>query len=328
MELSEKEERDRLKSLEDSNQRSLFDDGLQAYVAITNIGGHDLILHRNTTQANPFPLVDAGLQPQYTLQPQFTSFNPYFQAQQEQQAMMQQQWAQQQADWQAQQLLLQQQQQQQEAQQQAYMQQQQQQQQWAEQQMAQQQADWAAQQQAAQQQAWLQAQQQQALVAQPTGFGSKNPFALGQGASASPPPPVPSIPSMPSLQIPNGGAQQHMSPSPAPSSATTSTGQPQVRTRPDENPALAALFANREGGIDTFGNYGDLRYVPKHEPHFRPALMTVIDLEIRMQANCSRHELADRPPVKLRTSSHSFLSRALLTIDCFLFAYTCLSICF
>jgi hypothetical protein len=34
MDLSEKEERDRLKALEEANQRSLFDDGLQTLVPI------------------------------------------------------------------------------------------------------------------------------------------------------------------------------------------------------------------------------------------------------------------------------------------------------
>jgi hypothetical protein len=37
MELSEKEERDRLKALEEANQRSLFDEGLQSSVS-TPIG--------------------------------------------------------------------------------------------------------------------------------------------------------------------------------------------------------------------------------------------------------------------------------------------------
>jgi epsin len=160
---------------------------------------------------------------------------------------MQQQWAQQQAEWAQQQQLAQQQaewaQQQQLAQQQAL--QQQQQQQLAQQQALQQQ----------QQYAWLlqqQQQQQTALAPQPTGFGSRNPFALG--STPSPAPPVPAI--SPTISPPPTNVQQFQNPSPSPALASN---PPAVKTRPDENTALAALFANRDGGIDTFGNYGNLR---------------------------------------------------------------------
>lgn len=245
MQLSEQEERDRAKAVEDANSRSLFDDALQT----------------NGAQTNPFPLVDAGLQPQFTqLQPQFTSFNPYLQAQQEQQqAMMQAQWVQQQAEWQAAQQAAA---QQEWARQQAEQQQLALQNEWARQQAEQQQLaaqnEWAMQQQQAQQNAWLQQQQQQQLMAQPTGFGSKNPFALGQGASS--PPPMPSLPSISTTPAPSmtnqQQQQQRLTPSPSPSSAHV----PQVKARQDENAALAALFAGRDGGVDTFGNYGNLRY--------------------------------------------------------------------
>ncbi|KAG8760413.1 hypothetical protein FRC14_003110 [Serendipita sp. 396] len=242
LKLSEEEEKERAKAVEDANSRSLFDDGLQA---------------NSTAQAqpNPFPLVDTGLQPQYTyVQPQATSFNPYLQQQQEQQAMMQAQWAQQQADWQAQQALQQQQQvwamQQAEAQQQAALQQQM---------LAAQQNEWAIQQQQAQA-AWLQQQQQQQqlpIMAQPTGFGSKNPFALGSTAS---PPPVPTLTPLQSLS----DNQSYLTPTPAlapgPSPSPDAQQRMQAKTRQDENPALAALFANRDAGVDTFGNFGNLRY--------------------------------------------------------------------
>ncbi|CAG7850881.1 Epsin-1 [Serendipita indica DSM 11827] len=246
LKLSEQEERDRAKAVEDANSRALFDDSLQTAPAAQ-------------AQSNPFPLVDASLQPQYTqMQPQFTSFNPYLQEQQ--QSMMQAQWAQANADWQAQQFALQQQQLQQ--------QQQQQQQEYAL--YVQQQNELAfqqQQQQAAMQNAWIQQQATaQPLIAQPTGFGSRNPFALGPGPGASPAPPVPTLSPPPQTQPNftslNGHAGLSQSQAPAPSPSPSSSSQPglNVRTRQDENPALAALFANRDGGIDTFGNYGNLRF--------------------------------------------------------------------
>lgn len=218
-------------------------------------------LIRNGAQASPFPLVDTGLQPQFTqLQPQFTSFNPYLQAQQEQQqqAMMQAQWANQQAEWQAAQQAAA---QQEWARQQAEQQQLALQNEWARQQAEQQQLaaqnEWAMQQQA-QQNAWLQQQQQQQqLFAQPTGFGSNNPFALGQGTSS--PPPMPTLPSISSPAPSANNQQQYQQPSPSPTPSSSQV--PQVKARQDENSALAALFANRDGGVDTFGNFGNLRSV-------------------------------------------------------------------
>lgn len=135
-----------------------------------------------------------GLQPQYTVQPQLTAFNPY-QQQAQQEAMQvrvscffdrlltgppfQAEWERQQRDWLAQQ----QQQLQLQAQQEEWMRQQLAQQQLAQQQAAQQQA---SQQQAAQQQALLAQQQQEYLAAQarlvpqPTafGFGVLKPYCL------------------------------------------------------------------------------------------------------------------------------------------------------
>lgn len=207
---------------------------------------------------NPFPLVDASaLQPQYTLQPQFTiqpqitSFNPYL-AQQQQEAQ-QLAWAQQQQEWQQQEWLRQQ-AELQAAQAQAQLQAQND---WAMQQMqlqqlqqmqTQQHALQQQQQQQQQQTTWLQAQPTSPLIAQTTGFGSKNPFAL---SSASAVPPVPQLPTH---------APSH-SPGPAPSRSappTTSVPTVKVSDNPD-NATLAALFANREGGTDTFGNIGNLR---------------------------------------------------------------------
>ena len=269
---------------------------------------------------NPFPLVDASaqssLQPQFTIQPQITSFNPYLQQQQEAQQMA---WAQQQ-------------QQQQEAQQLAWAQQQQewQQQEWLRQQaelqaqaqvqaQAQAQNDWAmqqmqlqqlqqmqAQQQALQQQqqqqqtSWLQVQQASPLTAQPTGFGSKNPFASSSPASAVPP--VPQLP-MPAPSL---------SQAPAPSrSAPPTTSVPTVKVGDNpENEALAALFANREGGTDTFGNVGNLRCALG----FANCLMTLTrapgtDTHQR-RGHLPRLRLVPHSSLRIATS-HSFLCSSL-----------------
>jgi epsin len=43
--------------------------------------------------------------------------------------------------------------------------------------------------------------------------------------------------------------------------AATSSGRPNVKVRKEENETLAALFADRESGQDTFGNIGTLRYI-------------------------------------------------------------------
>lgn len=208
-----------------------------------------------------------GLQPQFTqIQPQFTSFNPY----QQQMQQMQQEAAQAEYFRQQQELL-----QQQQAAQQAQLQQEE----FMRQQMLFQQQ---------QQQQGLFA-QQQPLMAQPTGFGfvthvlhlsyhpdipnyyrSNNPFA---------PRPVSSPISQSNTQNPpqfnlqgtydnhNADNQQNLShpssafshsPSPGPS-------QPQggrqfaVKPKTNENQELANLFADREGGQDTFGNVGQLR---------------------------------------------------------------------
>ncbi|KAG1838293.1 hypothetical protein DFJ58DRAFT_814486 [Suillus subalutaceus] len=189
------------------------------------------------------------VQPQYTMQPQFTSFNPY--QQQAQQEAMQAEYLRQQQEWLHQQ---------QEAQAQA-----------------QAQAQQAAQEEWFRQQQQLQAQQQQqqqALFAQPTGFGSNNPFA-----PATSPIPVSSgtpvngtsgpsfnlqgtysnsnTPSYNSSPVPS----QVSSPSP---SVSTSTGTGAGRGGPSradqEHSHLASLFANRDDGQDTFGNVGALRY--------------------------------------------------------------------
>ena len=285
--LSREEEEKRKKAAQDSTESALFDDNNQLYVA-----GHLLVssyllnVSNRPAPNNGFPLIDpssqpqfAGLQPQFTtVQPQFTAFNPW--QQQAQQEAMQAQWAQQQAEWLRQQQDLQ-------AQQQAQLQLAQQQELQAQQaqlQLAQQQEEWLRQQ---QQQLFLQQPQQQQqqhqqpqmflqpqtnpLTAQPTGFGSNNPFAPAQPVS-SPSPPSFSPPqqnSMPTFNLPGTfeNRTNGVSPSPRPSPASQATNLPKTNpqkghTRADqEHSHLANLIANADDGVDTFGNYGQLRCV-------------------------------------------------------------------
>ncbi|KAJ3709953.1 hypothetical protein C8R42DRAFT_617405 [Lentinula raphanica] len=242
--LSQEEEAKRNKAVEDSNASALFDDNNQ-------------LIPANTAQVNnnPFPTTmtdpmayTVGLQPQFTqLQPQFTSFNPY-------QQQMQQEAAQAEYFRQQQELL-----QQQQMAQQAQLQQEE----FMRQQML------FQQQQQQQQQQNLFA-QQQPLMAQPTGFGSNNPFA---------PHPV-SPPISQSNQGPpqfnlqgtydthNANNLQNLSQPPSALSQSPSPGPSQqqygrpfaVKTKANENQELANLFADRDGGQDTFGNVGQLRY--------------------------------------------------------------------
>ncbi|KAG7087522.1 hypothetical protein E1B28_013481 [Marasmius oreades] len=238
--LSEEEEAKRSKAVEDSNASTLFDEQNQT----TNT-------FPMTTLSDPTPYT-VGLQPQYTqiqhqltqLQPQFTSFNPY--QQQMQQEAAQAEFLRQQEAFQQQQVTAQ---------------------------VQQQQEEWMRQQHLLKQQ---QLQQQhtfyptQSLVPQPTGFGSNNPFAPRAISS----PISPTNNSKPSFDI-RGTYDQHSqlnnlsspssfkSPSPAPSSSLPpSPGNlpVAVKTNPNENKELANLFADREGGQDTFGNLGLLRY--------------------------------------------------------------------
>ncbi|KAF8995545.1 hypothetical protein BDQ17DRAFT_1285025 [Cyathus striatus] len=243
--LSKEEEERRKKDVANTNETSLFDDQAQAQSPSSAHGN------------NPFPLIDptpyaVGLQPQYTVQqqftsvqPQFTSFNPY-QQQAEQEAA--------QAEFMRQQ--------------QMFMLQQQQ-----AQQQQQQQEEWQRQQQLIQMQQQQQQQQQQQnlfaqnqLMAQPTGFGSNNPFAPTPTGSTFSPSPKP----QPTFNL--GGTYDNHTPAqlstlstPSPNPSQQSQGQHSlnVRTRKGlgENEArLESIFANVDEGQDTFGNMGALRY--------------------------------------------------------------------
>ncbi|KAF9650396.1 ENTH-domain-containing protein [Thelephora ganbajun] len=249
--LSREEEEKRKKATQDSTESALFDDNNQ-------------LVSDSPAPNNGFPLTDAssqpqftGLQPQFTtIQPQFTAFNPW--QQQAQQEAIQAQWVQQQAEWLRQQQELQ-------AQQQAQLQ------------LAQQQEEWLRQQQ--QQQLFLQQQQQQMflqpqanpLIVQPTGFGSNNPFAPAPPVSTPSPTSLspPQQNSVPTFNLPGTfeNRTNGMSPSPGPSPASQATNLPKANpqkgtTRGDQEHAhLARLIANADDGVDTFGNYGQLRCV-------------------------------------------------------------------
>ena len=100
-----------------------------------------------------------------------------------------------------------------------------------------------------------------------------NPFA------PSPSPSIPTSNQTQRLPSPSFNLQStyerhspsHLSPlssSPAPSSHTPSNQQGNqgqkpfaVKKKEEENESLAALFADREGGQDTFGNIGTLRFI-------------------------------------------------------------------
>ena len=223
---------------------------------------------------NPFPTMSdptpytVGLQPQYTsIQPQFTSFNPY-QQQAEQEAA--------QADFlRQQQMFLQ--------QQQAAQQQQQQQEEWMRQQMFLQQQQQQQQQQMQQQQQLF---PQHTILPQPTGFGANNPFA--PSPQMSPTPSNNNSLNPPSFNL-QGTYQNHNSdnlghlaqstPSPQPLSSSPQPGQNRpitVKKKDNENQELANLFANRDDGMDTFGNTGALRYALLCPDIFKFCSLTVV----------------------------------------------------
>ncbi|KAJ2913416.1 hypothetical protein MD484_g6999, partial [Candolleomyces efflorescens] len=253
---SEEEEQKRRKDVDDSNASSLFDDASSPSTSNSTSGGFPLI--------DPTPY-SVGLLPQFTsiqpqmtampLQQQFTSFNPY-QQQLEQQAL-QQEYMRQQQEFLAQQQAAQQQQVQQA-----------QQEEWMRQQLLQQQQLQLQQQQQQQQQQLFIPQQ---LTAQPTGFGTNNPFAPSFQTAGSPSPS--SASSTPSFNLSstyeNHSQQSNLSAVSPQLTAATSSSNPYANKTPTikvnknlgENEArLEHLFANRDDGQDTFGNVGALRY--------------------------------------------------------------------
>jgi len=244
--LSEAEEAARKRALQDGG--ALFDD--QAQPAVAN-GGGDLLIDFG------------GGPPQQQLQPQFTSFNPYLQ--QAQQQAMQEEYLRQQAEWNAMQQAqaqAQQQAQQEEWQRQQMMAQQQAQQEEWNRQQQQQQLLFQQQQQQQQQQQFLMGQQMQSpIMAQPTGYGSNNPFAM-MGAPQQQQQPSPSIGQSSSPYSSTPTISERPAPSPQPSLTQQNTMANARRTPANDgaNTHLAHLIANREDGQDTFGNIGQLRF--------------------------------------------------------------------
>ncbi|CAE6481902.1 unnamed protein product [Rhizoctonia solani] len=249
--LSEQEEAARKRALQGGG--SLFDDQAGPGPSTNGSSGGDLLIDFNAAP------------PQQPLQPQFTSFNPYSQLAQQQ--AMQDQYLRQQAEWEAMQQA--QAQAQAHAQQEAWQQQQQQQLFQAQAQAQAQQDEWNRQQlmlqQQAQQQQFMmqpQMQMQSPLMAQPTGYGSNNPFAMmGGGAPQSPPVQAPAA-SMSPFPASSSSIAQQSSPSPQPSLTHSNTLANSRRTPANDgaNSHLASLLANREDGMDTFGNVGQLRF--------------------------------------------------------------------
>ncbi|KAI5455312.1 hypothetical protein NCC49_000127 [Naganishia albida] len=109
-----------------------------------------------------------------------------------------------------------------------------------------------------QRQEWLQMQQQQqmmqqqALMAQPTGYRSNNPFAPMAPQHTA-------MPAMPSPQPQPAAVQTPIQPQPT---YTQPVEQPKPAPQPKDDGKysnLANLLANRDAGIDTFGNFGNMR---------------------------------------------------------------------
>jgi hypothetical protein len=122
-----------------------------------------------------------------------------------------------------------------------------------------QQEEWMRQQ---QQQQW---QQQQAMQAQPTGYGSNNPFApvgaqslLGNQQQQPTPQPTSSFLPVPNMSSISENQTQQRPPSPA--QAPKPAFNPPPRKADTQHGELAGFLARgREDGMDTFGNMGNLR---------------------------------------------------------------------
>ncbi|RSH77683.1 uncharacterized protein EHS24_003249 [Apiotrichum porosum] len=241
--LSEEEDAKRKQEQEDANATALFDDSLQLN---SNSQYGQQQQQPMGMMGTGYPLVDMSNNGwNQGLQPQFTSYNPFHAqmlAQQQQEEYMRQQ------------------------QQQQMMQQQQQQQQLLQQQ---QQEEYMRQQQ-------MMAQQQTGLFAQPTGYGSNNPFAprpTGGSLFDSQPSsannssflPVPSMQTNTQNTSVFGTSPSSMpsslGQSPSPQAGTPAQRPVAARQQSDgANAHLANLIGRgREDGLDTFGNMGTLR---------------------------------------------------------------------
>ncbi|KAI0337475.1 ENTH-domain-containing protein [Trametopsis cervina] len=254
IELSKREEEERLRAISDSNKGGLFD---QTSLS-SQKKSDDLLIDLSDSDTISTPIqvqyTQVPLPAQYTAypgqqHPQYTSTFSSFQIDPQytygaQQEAMQAEYLRQQAEWQAQ------------------MQAQQQQQQ-LEQQRQQQLLQWQAQQAQQTQQQQQEQSYLQPIVPQTTSIGSNNPFA--PSPSHSPlhgyrPSPSPSLSSTSSAT-----ASSRRSPA---TPFTTRTG-PSPGVYDERHAQLASLYAMRgsgvgskgEDGVDTFGNIGALRYM-------------------------------------------------------------------
>lgn len=221
--LSEDDETKRKRDLEAANANALFDDNLNMQSNNQYNRQPDLFVQQSQQMpmmpTGGWPLVDLGYG-QQQLQPEYTSYNPFHA-----QMMGQQQQQQQHEEYMRQQMALQEQQRQQEE----YMRQQ-----------------------------YL-LQQQQHIMAQPTGYGSNNPFAPGgsqnlqQQQQPSPQASSSFLP-VPNVSFPQP-PQQEIEPQ-----QTAKPLQPAAKKEDGQHAGLADLLARgREDGMDTFGNTGNLR---------------------------------------------------------------------
>ena len=123
-----------------------------------------------------------------------------------------------------------------------------------------QQEEWMRQQQYLQQQQQQQYQQQQSLLAQPTGYGSNNPFAPQQQQQQPAMPSFSQSSSSSFLPVPSVTPQQAPTPAKVEPQQTAQPFRPAVKKDDGQHAGLANLLARgREDGLDTFGNTGNLR---------------------------------------------------------------------
>lgn len=296
--LSEEEDAKRKQEQEDANATALFDDSLQLN---SNSQYGQQQQQPMGMMGTGYPLVDMSNNGwNQGLQPQFTSYNPFHAqmlAQQQQEEYMRQQ------------------------QQQQMMQQQQQQQQLLQQQ---QQEEYMRQQQ-------MMAQQQTGLFAQPTGYGSNNPFAprpTGGSLFDSQPSsannssflPVPSMQTNTQNTSVFGTSPSSMpsslGQSPSPQAGTPAQRPVAARQQSDgANAHLANLIGRgREDGLDTFGNMGTLRECERARAQAlaKPARMRSESGRVRGStcgAVASRVRGKRNKPSHARTHTHSLSLR-------------------
>ena len=165
---------------------------------------------------------------------------------------------------------------------------------------------------------------------------TNNPFAPSTSPSISPsnqtqqrrPSPSFNLPS--TYEIHSPSHLSSLSSSPAPSSSQTPSNQQgnqgqkpfAVKKKDDENESLAALFADREGGQDTFGNVGALRFVILYFSNilFKISyfLFCLVDTDIRMLVDPfwqTKQVQATIPSPSSSSSSNSKITRDLSLIS-------------